>query len=99
MARRVRELEEELRGKEYQYNSLVVQSEERDIEAERKVQELVLDKRNLDNQIKRLQNELVKAQSAEQSKEAMSSAVTEVDVIRQRLEQERSNHKDEIAKQ
>lgn len=49
MARRVRELEEELRAKEYKYNSLVVQSEERDIEAERKVQELVFDKRNLDN--------------------------------------------------
>ena len=42
-------MEDAIRSKEYQYNSLVVQSEEKDIEAERKVYELQLDKRNLEN--------------------------------------------------
>lgn len=32
--------------------------EEREIEQERRVQELALDKRNLENQIKRLQNQI-----------------------------------------
>lgn len=98
LARKVKELEEVIRGKDYQYNSLVVQSEEKDIEAERKVYELQLDKRNLENQIKRLENELVKAESTEKATGAVGSTVSEASVLRSRLEQERNSHKEELGK-
>ena len=49
MAKKITDMQETIRSKEYEYNSLVVQTEEKDIEAERKVYELQLDKRNLEN--------------------------------------------------
>lgn len=61
LARKVKDLEEKLRTKEYDYNCLSVQVEEKDIQAERKLYDLQLDKRNLENKIKRLDNELTLA--------------------------------------
>jgi len=67
LAKKAKELEEKLRAKEYDYNNLSLQIEEKDISAERKVYDLQLDKRNLENKIKRLENELTKLENVERT--------------------------------
>lgn len=99
LAQKVKEMEEKLQVKEYEYNNLSVQIEEKDIDAERKMYDLQLDKRNLENKIKRLENELMKAENMEKAAASSGAAPKEANVLRSRLEQERIAHKEELSKQ
>ena len=86
LARKVKDLEEKLRTKEYDYNCLSVQVEEKEIAGERKLYDLQLDKRNLENKIKRLENELMKANNQEKAAISAKSDPSEVSALRSRLE-------------
>jgi len=52
----ISKLKEKVKEEQYKYENLTLQLESKEIEQERKVQDLQLDKRNLENQIKRLQS-------------------------------------------
>ena len=60
--------------------------EEKEIAGERKLYDLQLDKRNLENKIKRLENELTKANNQEKAAISAKSDPSEVSALRSRLE-------------
>jgi hypothetical protein len=47
-----------LKQKDFEINNLILTNDDKDIFNERKVQDLQLDKRNLENKIRRLENQL-----------------------------------------
>ena len=67
------------------FQNLQIQMEEREIEQERKTQELALDKRNLENQIKRLQNQINQATSIEDLNFKLKEKEDEVESLRGKM--------------
>ena len=51
-------MQQKLKESEFRANNQAINMEEQEIASERRIQDLMLDKRNLDNKIKKLQNEL-----------------------------------------
>ncbi len=47
-----------MKQKDFEINNLILTNDDKDIFNERKVQDLQLDKRNLENKIRRLENQL-----------------------------------------
>lgn len=73
--------------------------EEKEIMAERRAQDLQLDKRNLENNIRRLENELSLVGNRGALSGQLLSQDKELLAVRQRLEQARVEHKEEMGKQ
>ena len=60
--------------------------EEKEIEAERKVQDLQLDKRNLENKIKRMENQISQARTSDQVMAQMAEKDDEVAKAKERMQ-------------
>lgn len=52
--KQVKELQQKLKESEFKANNMAINMEEQEIASERRIQDLMLDKRNLDNKIKKL---------------------------------------------
>lgn len=79
-------MKDQIKQLKFQQQNLTLQMEEKEIEEERKVQDLQLDKRNLENKIKRMENQISQARTSDQVMAQMAEKDDEVAKAKERMQ-------------
>ena len=81
-------MKDQIKQFKFQQENMSLQIEEKEIESMRKVQDLQLDKRNLENKIKRMENQISQARTSDQVIAQISEKDQELVKVKDRMLQQ-----------
>ena len=81
-------MKDQIKQFKFQQENMSLQIEEKEIESMRKVQDLQLDKRNLENKIKRMENQISQATTSDQFIAQISEKDQELVKVKDRMLQQ-----------